>query len=799
MAFVFLLGFLFGVLAIVAVEALGLLVLIDRLKRKTIAVGASLGLSEVCRDLDSQQSLDFAYRKQGVVWVLEEDKIPIEQKRKKETLEVFPVRKYAKIKDRSLVMTNLDGSCVAIPLKGCVVAAVSASSLSSRKWAKRFPIKLENKTSVIHNGSKIFYIYLDTSWEKESWCKALRLASFDDKERIDWFFKLSEEFRSYLTSLNAGYPSFMKPFMGFYNEPVDRVNRPDGPSSKVRLFWKKLAKKASKAGSENKTSWNSLSSREERRINDKAQSFHDSVSTSGMVKTALSENNSVEESMVLPSPSAFPRICSQSHISDIDADEKFGTDEGTLCCNLLISRLFFDAKSNMKMINSLQARIQRTLSNMRIPGYIGDVICTGINIGNIPPYIHGMRVLPSDMNEVWALEIDIEYSGGAALDIETRLDVHELDFQKGIVDTSLESTSVGDVTSDLLEGFEYFGKQLKLSEGSPEALEQKDEVDPKLDGIRSSKSTLPSTHGSRWKSILNSIAKQVSQVPLSLAIKVASLRGTLRLHIKPPPSDQLWVGFTSMPDIEFSLESSVGERKITNGHIALFLVNRFKAAIRDTLVLPNCESVCIPWMLGEKDDWVARNAAPFMWVNQEAVIDQATTHEVPSNPPDPKSTRNEFSRGTPFDQAEVKCEKSKKIARDQPEVMNEKPKNIPCVQLVSESSNVSTASSSLTNPVTWSGKSSSELRTPLLSDEFGEACQQGRECQECERSSGSDILIEGPTISIEEDDAKPKRLGRKARMLDLGKKMGEKFEEKRRNIEEKGRHIVEKMRGPGSS
>lgn len=66
------------------------------------------------------------------------------------------------------------------------------------------------------------------------------------------------------------------------------------------------------------------------------------------------------------------------------------------------------------------------------------------------------------------------------------------------------------------------------------------------------------------------------KVPLSLAIRVTSLRGTLRLHIKPPPSDQLWFAFTSMPDIDFNLESSVGERKITNGHIALFLVSRLK-------------------------------------------------------------------------------------------------------------------------------------------------------------------------------------------------------------------------------
>jgi len=60
---------------------------------------------------------------------------------------------------------------------------------------------------------------------------------------------------------------------------------------------------------------------------------------------------------------------------------------------------------------------------------------------------------------------------------------------------------------------------------------------------------------------------------------VASLRGTLRLHIKPPPSDQLWYGFTSMPDIDFNMESSVGDRKITSAHIALFLVNRLKVRL----------------------------------------------------------------------------------------------------------------------------------------------------------------------------------------------------------------------------
>lgn len=68
----------------------------------------------------------------------------------------------------------------------------------------------------------------------------------------------------------------------------------------------------------------------------------------------------------------------------------------------------------------------------------------------------------------------------------------------------------------------------------------------------------------------------LQKVPLSLSIRVISLRGTLRLYIKPPPSDQLWFGFTTMPELDWNLESSVGDRKITSSHIALLISNRFK-------------------------------------------------------------------------------------------------------------------------------------------------------------------------------------------------------------------------------
>ena len=114
---------------------------------------------------------------------------------------------------------------------------------------------------------------------------------------------------------------------------------------------------------------------------------------------------------------------------------------------------------------------------MRTPSYIGDVICTDLDPGNVPPYIHGTRVLPMEMNKVWALEVDIEYSGGAVLGIETRVEVRELDPDKSMMNSKSASSSVEDVPSDFLEGFEYLGKQLNLAEGTTNALEYKEEGD----------------------------------------------------------------------------------------------------------------------------------------------------------------------------------------------------------------------------------------------------------------------------------------------------------------------------------
>ncbi|KAI3807819.1 hypothetical protein L1987_23754 [Smallanthus sonchifolius] len=743
-------GFVVGALVVIGVEIVGVLFVIRKLGEKAVKEDVKVVQS-------GSEELQFQFpNKQGSVWVLEKEKIPKssqstdknsrQEKRKIEIVEVTPVRKHASIKDKSLVITEPDGTHTKISLLGCIVEAVSATNLPSRKWAKKYPIKVENKSSAIYHGSKLFYMYFETSCEKESWCKALRLASCDDKEKLIWFYKARAEFHSYLASLNVEYPSFLKPSIGFNPEIGDRSIKLDGSSSKVRHFLKKLTKKTSKTGREDKNfSENSVGG------------------SSRLSQTEKKPNYGAEEKIVQAItagqiPSGSRNLGSQS--SDANPNDKVSSDDGTLCCNLLISRLFFDAKSNVDLRNSIQARIQRTLSAIRTPSYIGEIICAGVNPGIIPPYIHGLRVLPSDLKEVVAMEIDIEYYGGAVLDIETRLEVQELE--------NRDSKSVDDVTTDILEGFEYNVEELKLNEQTNQPMDQKGDEIRKLEDTRSFKgneqasSTVP-----KWKSVLNSVAKQVSQVPLSLAIRVTTLRGTLRVHIKPPPSDQIWFGFTSMPDIDFSLESSVGDHKITSGHIALFIISKFKAAIRETMVLPNSESVMIPFMIAEKNDWVPQKTAPFIWTNPELTTEPTVIHERnETHPQEPHHvhTSSKSSTETTHDKTTFNQSDDEKSANDDEKT----------VFLESDDQPGPEENQAVTFP-NWQHPSPPPQPEAMVV-----------------------ATMEENSETAEGDDAKLRRIGTRAKMLGLRKKMGEKLEEKRRNIEEKGRHIVEKMRGPGA-
>ncbi|XP_010239258.1 testis-expressed protein 2 [Brachypodium distachyon] len=778
---VFLSGFLLGLLFLSLAEGAALVWALRTLRRRgprpPEAATAAVQLSGD-RPLTTE--------KQGFLWMLEPQKMPNvsssnqlpngvqkDTKDKKNIVEVFPIRMLAKIDGHSLILSGPDGSRITIELMNCSAVAVSASNLPSRKWAKRYPIKLESKGSEICKGSKVCYLYVDTSWEKESWCKALRLASSTDKEKLNLRARLSEEFRSYISSLNAGYPCFLKSsaLNAEDHAIMDKVVKSDG-SSKVRLLLKKLARKAS-GKSPQVTRTSSISAQAERNGWDKIRSNRGSSLIDAPEERSSSSSSSQGTNQPSTPSSDFGHSNVFSDSPDANIDEKCA-DGGTLCWNLLISRFFFDAKMSDEIRKAIKARIQRTLSNMRTAAYIGEITLTDLSLGELPPYLRRMRVLPRDLNELWAFEVDFEYCSGIVLHIEARLEVQEPELQKDIMKTTLGADSNGSIDSELMENIEHYGNQFR----SPQLLAPVVEDEDDTDVLRRSKSTgWTSAYTSRWKNILHSITDHVSQVPFSLAIKITSVRGTLRIQIKPPPSDQIWYGFTSMPELEWELESSVGDRKITNSHIASLISNRIKAALHQSLVLPNCESIPMSWMVSEKDDWVPRKVAPFIWLNREP----------------PEAVKQNADTGTvrPDDVVALKVSANNKAIKSSPpapstRIGDEALKNV-ISALRPNQEPAAVVSTSFCSSLPSETEPSNELMTPLLTTRNFD--QEG--ASENAVGSSLQLAVVVPRGEQSSSSASPrgydvKRKGSKrALVMGLGRRMGDKLEEKRRLIVEK--------------
>lgn len=81
------------------------------------------------------------------------------------------------------------------------------------------------------------------------------------------------------------------------------------------------------------------------------------------------------------------------------------------------------------------------------------------------------------------------------------------------------------------------------------------------------------------------------RVPIVLAVVLSRLDGNVLLTIKPPPSNRIWWGFTSMPDMDIEVEPVVSERRVSWSFVNSIIRSRIRESIGDTLVLPHMDDV----------------------------------------------------------------------------------------------------------------------------------------------------------------------------------------------------------------
>lgn len=80
-------------------------------------------------------------------------------------------------------------------------------------------------------------------------------------------------------------------------------------------------------------------------------------------------------------------------------------------------------------------------------------------------------------------------------------------------------------------------------------------------------------------------------VSLVLAVILNSLEGNLLLHIKPPPSNRLWFGFTKLPTMDISVEPVVSERKVQWSMVKRLIEGRIRELLTESLVVPNMDDI----------------------------------------------------------------------------------------------------------------------------------------------------------------------------------------------------------------
>lgn len=116
---------------------------------------------------------------------------------------------------------------------------------------------------------------------------------------------------------------------------------------------------------------------------------------------------------------------------------------------------------------------------MRFPSFLGRVECSGLDIGDLPPYIHNVKVVSKDMNEVLTAEIDTEYSGGITFAFE----VGQLGCRGSSMDSNLELESGSEMALLHSEGLQNNGEQMSVLDSSGDG-EEREEKEKKIGEIQ---------------------------------------------------------------------------------------------------------------------------------------------------------------------------------------------------------------------------------------------------------------------------------------------------------------------------
>lgn len=315
-------------------------------------------------------------------------------------------------------------------------------------------------------------------------------------------------------------------------------------------------------------------------------------------------NTTGSESIPELSYSAYMAKCLETRPPSSTESGSNNTDD-VLWINCLIARILFDVHNSPETINLIQDKIQRKLSNIKLPYFMECLLVSEVIIGQGAPVIRKVSKPVTDERGLW-IDLDITYKGCLTMTVETKLNLMKL-------------TRTGSVSSNTSQLFSKDEPKTCVRspifdsdvEDTPETSTEDD--DSKIRDYAANKEPTPAqSSGKKFLSMVDKIAANkyfqhatelsyvrramegVSNTEIRLMVTISGIEGCLSVNIPPAPSDRLWYGFRPVPKISLTVQPALGERTLNIAYVTKWIETKLLKEFEKLVVLPNMDDLVLP-------------------------------------------------------------------------------------------------------------------------------------------------------------------------------------------------------------
>uniref|UniRef100_A0A914PJN4 SMP-LTD domain-containing protein n=1 Tax=Panagrolaimus davidi TaxID=227884 RepID=A0A914PJN4_9BILA len=290
----------------------------------------------------------------------------------------------------------------------------------------------------------------------------------------------------------------------------------------------------------------------------------------------------------------------------------YATSDFVVVANLLTTRIFYDLARDDGWIDLIRKKAQTKIATLHLPHFMDELLLTNIDMGTAVPKVTKIYSPSVDEWGIW-LDVEILYEGSMKMTMETHCDLMKI---QSTPDPTLMAPS-----SDGLHAMrmlsvrntpnKYYDEDVPLS---PE-LSPDEDFGNKIE-VRSKKRTGKKTarkllgivdrfaHSKAAKKFteikkVRKTIEKISAKTITINVDVSYVHGTLAVNIPAPPSDRIWYGFRSPPEMKIKTVPQIGDRTIDISMLSDFMESNVKLILAKHVVLPNMDDLVIPTITGD--------------------------------------------------------------------------------------------------------------------------------------------------------------------------------------------------------